>query len=173
MTGVIVNPQRGVAPGLTLDVWWDQIEYMHVVHKTTTTCSKIMQMPNRRARGHACLQGLMHAWELVCMVWHGIYLYGWLCISDCERFPLYGQCRSINNATLAEVKEACVSGSVEGEEEGERDSGRQREWGDGQMEGTATESESMKRNRRNKYVSLTVSFSPIKGYLRKLVGSSI
>ncbi len=35
---------------------------------------------------------------------------------------LYGQCRSINNAALAEVKEACVSGgSAEGEEEGERD----------------------------------------------------
>lgn len=66
-----------------------------------------------------------------------------------------------------------MSGSVEGEEEGERDSGRQRECGDGQTEGTATESERMKRNRRNKYVSLTVSFSPIKGYLRKLIGSSI
>lgn len=31
---------------------------------------------------------------------------------------LYGQCRSINNATLAEVKEACVSGGSAGGEEG-------------------------------------------------------
>ena len=46
---------------------------------------------------------------------------------------LYGRCRSINNATLAEVKEACVSGRrVEREEEG--DSVRQREQGDGQVE---------------------------------------
>ena len=49
---------------------------------------------------------------------------------------VYGQCRSINNATFAEVKEACVSGgSVEEGGEGGRDSGRQREWGDGRVEG--------------------------------------
>lgn len=144
---------------------------MHVVYKTTTTCSKIMQMLNRRARGHACLQGLMHAWEFVCMVWHGISLYGWLCISDCECFPLYGQCRSINNATLAEVKEACVSGSVEGEGEGERqwETKRMRWWANG----GDSHGEWVDKKKQKKQICVSYCFSPIKGYLRKLIGSSI
>ena len=69
----------------------------------------------------------MHFYATVNICVHG-FLYDWLNVSrTVQCFPLlYGQCRSINNATLAEVKEACVSGgSVEGEEE--RDSGRQRE----------------------------------------------
>lgn len=37
------------------------------------------------------------------------------CVRQWVFFILYGQCRSINNATLAEVKEAGVSdGSVKG-----------------------------------------------------------
>lgn len=40
---------------------------------------------------------------------------------------LYGQCRSINNATLAEVKEACVSGGSAGGEEGEKGDRRDKE----------------------------------------------
>lgn len=74
-------------------------------------------------------------WPCICMhvfVWLSVHLRLWMFS------PLYGQCRSINNATLAEVKEACMSGGgTEGEEEGERDSGRQREWGDGPMEVTS------------------------------------
>lgn len=54
-----------------------------------------------------CVHGLCRDFFLfVCL-----FLDDWLCVSVCERFffsLLYGQCRSINNARLAEVKKACV-----------------------------------------------------------------
>lgn len=98
---------------------------MHVVYKTKTkTCSKINAHPQQMCTW-PCMYARAHACVGICVHEIRIYLYEWLCISECECI-LYGQCRSINNATLAEVKEACVSGgNVEGEEEGERDSGRQ------------------------------------------------
>lgn len=65
----------------------------------------------------------MHVCPCICM--HGAnefgsmcvdgFMFGSFCMTGCVSQTasvslLYGRCRSINNATLAEVKEACVSG---------------------------------------------------------------
>lgn len=57
-TGATVNPERGVAPGLTLDVRWDHKEYMHVVYKTTTATTtrsaNSLVRESRQTRVHVC-----------------------------------------------------------------------------------------------------------------------
>lgn len=119
---------EGSCPGLNLRCN-DQIEYMHVVYRTKTkTCSKInahsQQMctwPCMFARAHACVRICVYEMCTHLFVWVAVHLWLWM------HSALYGQCRSINNATLAEVKEACVSGwNVEGEEEGEMMMGKWR-----------------------------------------------
>lgn len=70
-------------------------------------------MLNRRAWPCICMQFLMHC-EHLCAV-HSmcsrflVRLAAWF-RQNVFSAVLYVQCRSINNATLAEVKEACVSG---------------------------------------------------------------
>ena len=127
MTGVIVKPQRGVAPGYTLTCMTgsDRINACCIQNnknnmfkkKNTCTCST-------EVHGHA------YACSSSCICEHLRAVH-----SMCSRLfvrlaarlrqnvfsaVLYDQCRSINNATLAEVKEACVSG-------GKRRRGRKKE----------------------------------------------
>lgn len=109
MTGVILKAQKGVAPGLPQDVQWDQTEFMHVMYKTTTTTSKIMQTcmwPRMDTGAHPCVR-ICETCRRHPFVWLAVHLQVWM------YSPLYGQCRSINNATSAEVKEACLSGGGE------------------------------------------------------------
>lgn len=140
MTGATVNPERGVASGLTLDVWWDQKEYMHVVYKTTTTAATTTTTTTTRSKNPSCARAMhtrtpeSHAWPriFVCLGRVRISLPGWAVHLRLRMHsPLYGQCRSINNATLAEVKAGL---RVWRRRSGEAEEGqaRQRERGDGQ-----------------------------------------
>lgn len=139
MTRATVNPERGVAWGLTLDVWWDQKEYMHVVYKTTTTTTSTT---TTHAPKIPCAQGpcthtrtaASYAWAriFVCMGRVRISLPGWAVHLRLRKHsPLYGQCRSINNATLAEVKGGLRVWRRCSRRKAEEGRGRQRERGDG------------------------------------------